>query len=109
MPALNVIPSGIDSMSTNLGIVDTHLRELKLHRTTLSFDFMCPLDGEGELIIGQWVSTHTPQYRATIENSSWDDRMYDVQRRSGGPSVMDAAQFHRLLISLGYATQRMPC
>jgi hypothetical protein len=22
---------------------------------------------------------------------------------------MDAAQFHRLLISLGYATQRMPC
>ncbi|KAJ6190653.1 hypothetical protein N7519_000674, partial [Penicillium mononematosum] len=131
MPALNVIPSGIDSMSTNLRDVSTHLRELKLHRTTLSFDFLCPLDGEGEPIIGslhwphlktleiedvppwlpsgKWVSNHTAQYRATIENNSWNDRMYDVQRRPGGPSVMDAAQFHRLLISLGYATQRMPC
>lgn len=50
-------------MSTNLRNVGTHLRELKLHRTTLSFDFMCPLDGEAELIIG---SLHWP-YLKTLE------------------------------------------
>ncbi|KAJ5459479.1 hypothetical protein N7530_011423 [Penicillium desertorum] len=63
MPALNVIPSGIDSMGTNLRNVSTHLRELKLHRTTLSFDFLCPLDGEGEPIIG---SLHWPHLK-TLE------------------------------------------
>ncbi|KAJ5503426.1 hypothetical protein N7463_006300 [Penicillium fimorum] len=131
MPALNIIPSGIDSMTINLRDLSIHLRELKLNRTALPFDFMCPLDGEAQPIIGtlhwpylkilefmdvpawlpsgQWTSNHTPEYRAEIENDRWNDQICDAERRWGGTSVMDAEQFHRLLISLGYATQCMPC
>ncbi|KAJ5170342.1 uncharacterized protein N7500_003125 [Penicillium coprophilum] len=130
MPALNVIPSGTDSMTINLRDLSTHLRELKLNRTTLPFDFLCPLDGTARPILGslhwpcleimelmdvppwlpsgKWASNHTPEYRAEIESDKWNDRICDAERRWGGTSVMDEEQFHRLLISLGYATQRMP-
>lgn len=63
MPALNVIPSGIDSTTINLRNLSNHLRELKLNRTTLPFDFLCPLDWEGQPIIG---SLHWP-YLKTVE------------------------------------------
>lgn len=63
MPALNVIPSGIDSTTINLRNISNHLRELKLNRTTLPFDFLCPLDGEGQPIID---SLHWP-YLKTVE------------------------------------------
>ncbi|KAI3092038.1 hypothetical protein CBS147338_8007 [Penicillium roqueforti] len=131
LPGLNVIPSGIDSLAINLRNLSVHLRELKLARTTLPFDFLCPLDGKGQPIIGslhwpylktleiqdvppwlpcgQWTSNHTVEYRAKIENDNWNDRIHDAERRWNGTSVMNDEQFHRLLISLGYATQRMPC
>ena len=48
MSALNVIPSGIDSMSLNLRDLSVHLRELKLKNKAVPFDFMCPLDMEGK-------------------------------------------------------------
>ncbi|CAI7586627.1 unnamed protein product [Penicillium viridicatum] len=63
MPALNVVPSGIDSTAINLRNLSNHLRELKLNRTTLPFDFLCPLDGEGQPVIG---SLHWP-YLRTLE------------------------------------------
>ena len=63
MPALNVVPSGIDSTTINLRNLSNHLRELKLNRTTLPFDFLCPLDGEGQPIIG---SLYWP-YLRTLE------------------------------------------
>ncbi|KAJ5791673.1 uncharacterized protein N7518_008684, partial [Penicillium psychrosexuale] len=131
LPGLNVIPSGIDSLAINLRNLSVHLRELKLARTTLPFDFLCPLDGKSQPIIGslhwpylktleiqdvppwlpcgQWTSNHTVEYRAKIENDHWNDRIHDAERRWNGTSVMNDEQFHRLLISLGYATQRMPC
>lgn len=52
MSALNVIPSGIDSMSLNLRDLSVHLQELKLKNTAIPFDFMCPLDGEGKPYTG---------------------------------------------------------
>lgn len=63
MPALNVTPSGIDSMTINLRNLSIHLRKLKLNRTTLAFDFLCPLDAKGQPIIG---SLHWP-YLETLE------------------------------------------
>jgi hypothetical protein len=48
MSALNLIPSGIDSLSDNLREFSTHLRELKFKSTPLPFDFLCPLEIEGE-------------------------------------------------------------
>ncbi|KAJ5876959.1 hypothetical protein N7455_000424 [Penicillium solitum] len=121
MPALNVIPSRVDSTTINLRNISNPLRELKLNKTTLPFDFLCPLDGEGQPIIGSlhWpylktveiedTSTHTAVHRARIENGKFNERMHDPERRWGGGSVIDEEQFHRLLISVGYATQRMPC
>ncbi|KAJ6083867.1 hypothetical protein N7467_008002 [Penicillium canescens] len=48
MSALNLIPSGIDSLSDNLREFSTHLRELKFKSPPLPFDFLCPLDREGK-------------------------------------------------------------
>jgi hypothetical protein len=53
MSALNLIPSGIDSLSDNLREFSTHLRELKFKGTPLPFDFLCPLDREGKPTIGE--------------------------------------------------------
>jgi hypothetical protein len=48
MPALNIIPSGVDSMSINLRHLSVHLEELKLNNTRVPYDFMCPLDETGQ-------------------------------------------------------------
>lgn len=47
MPALNVLPpSGTDALSINLQALSFRLRELKVEQTTLSLDFLCPLDSD---------------------------------------------------------------
>lgn len=48
MPALDIIPSGVDSMSINLRHLSVHLEELKLNNTRVPYDFMCPLDETGQ-------------------------------------------------------------
>lgn len=50
MPALNVIPSGIDSLAINSRDLSTCLRELRLESTTIPLDFMWPLNGDGQPI-----------------------------------------------------------
>lgn len=48
MSPLNVIPSGADSVSSNLRDLSIHLQQLKLVNTTIAYDFLFPLDGEGQ-------------------------------------------------------------
>jgi hypothetical protein len=52
MSPLNLIPSGVDSVSFNLRDISVHLQELKLVNTTIAYDFMCPLDEEGQPELG---------------------------------------------------------
>ncbi|OQE80897.1 hypothetical protein PENNAL_c0043G09330 [Penicillium nalgiovense] len=48
MSPLNVIPSGVDSVSSNLRGLSIHLQQLKLVNTTIAYDFLCPLDEKGQ-------------------------------------------------------------
>lgn len=48
MPALDIIPSGVDNMSINLRHLSLHLEELKLNNTRVPYDFMFPLDATGQ-------------------------------------------------------------
>jgi hypothetical protein len=48
MSPLDVIPSGVDSVSFNLGDLSLHLQQLKSVNTTIAYDFLCPLDEKGQ-------------------------------------------------------------
>ncbi|KGO75011.1 hypothetical protein PITC_032490 [Penicillium italicum] len=133
MPPLNVIPSGVDSMSSNLRDLSVHLRELKLMNTTIAYDFLCPLDKEGKpepgslhlnwpnleilelesvppwLPSGEPTFHNTPEAQAEIDNvEDWEDVICDAEAGWGWPELRTEEHFHRLLISLGYAARRMP-
>ncbi|KAJ6048450.1 uncharacterized protein N7446_011133 [Penicillium canescens] len=128
---LNVIPSGIDSMSINLRDLSVNLRELKFKNSALAYDFMCPLDGEGKPELGSlhwphlkileveyvrpWLPSGEPTYHYTAEDQAeinqiddWDWEICDLERGWLGPTERIEEHFHRLLISMGYAAQRMP-
>lgn len=45
---LDVIPSGVDSVSSNLRDLSIHLQQLKLVYTTIAYDLLCPLDEKGQ-------------------------------------------------------------
>ncbi|CAG8157003.1 unnamed protein product [Penicillium nalgiovense] len=132
MSPLNVIPSGVDSVSSNLRGLSIHLQQLKLVNTTIAYDFLCPLDEKGqpkpaslqlnrpylEVLelegIPPWLPSE-PTYHNTPEDQSeideienWEDVVCDVEAGWGWPELPTQEHFHRLLISLGYATQRMP-
>ena len=48
MSPLNVIPSGVDSLSSSLQDLSIHLQRLRLRDTTIAYDFLCPLDEKGQ-------------------------------------------------------------
>jgi hypothetical protein len=50
MPALNLIPSGIDTLPNNLRDISIHLRELKFQFTPILFEILCPLNEQGKPI-----------------------------------------------------------
>ncbi|KAJ5427214.1 hypothetical protein N7465_002284 [Penicillium sp. CMV-2018d] len=133
MSPLNVIPSGVDSVSSNLRDLSIHLQQLKLVNTTIAYDFLCPLDEKGQPQPGSlqlnwpylevlelegippWLPSGEPTYHNTPEDQSeideienWEDVICDVEAGWGWPELPIEEHFHRLLISLGYAAQRMP-
>ncbi|KAJ5985485.1 hypothetical protein N7499_008231 [Penicillium canescens] len=133
MCPLNVIPSGVDNVSSNLRDLSIHLKHLKLVNTTIAYDFLCPLDKKGQPKPGSlqlnwpylevlelegippWLPSGEPTYHNTPEDQSeineiedWEDVICDVEAGWGWPELPTEEHFHRLLISLGYAAQRMP-
>lgn len=48
MSPLNIIPSGVDNVSSNLRDLSIHLQQLKLVYTTIAYDLLCPLDEKGQ-------------------------------------------------------------
>jgi hypothetical protein len=52
MSPLNLVPSGVDSLSSNMRHLSIHLQELKLRNTAIAYDFMCPLDEAGRPKLG---------------------------------------------------------
>ncbi|CAG8899926.1 unnamed protein product [Penicillium egyptiacum] len=104
MSPLNVIPSGVDGVSSNLRDLSIHLQQLKLVNTTIAYDFLCPLDEKGEP-----TYHNTPEDQSEIDEiENWEDVICDVEAGWGWPELPTKEHFHRLLISLGYAAQRMP-
>ncbi|KAJ6101037.1 hypothetical protein N7499_000667, partial [Penicillium canescens] len=115
-----------------------HLEYIQARRTgkiylffALAYDFMCPLDGEGKPELGSlhwphlkileveyvrpWLPSGEPTYHYTAEDQAeinqiddWDWEICDLERGWLGPTERIEEHFHRLLISMGYAAQRMP-
>ncbi|KAJ5800546.1 uncharacterized protein N7518_002614 [Penicillium psychrosexuale] len=123
MPALNLIPSGIDGVSLNLRDLSVHLQELKLKRTSilrpaelgflhLNWPYLKILEIEfvpAWLPSGEWTYHNTPEDQAEIDNiEDWEDEICDVEAGWKYPKLRTEEHFHRLLISLGYAARRMP-
>ncbi|KAJ5520688.1 hypothetical protein N7463_001141, partial [Penicillium fimorum] len=125
MPVPNVIPFSIDILTINLRDLSTCLRGFKLGCVILSLDFMWPLNDDGHPTperaslwwphLETWEACSMPSWspsdadeQAEIDNiGDWDlgicHGKLDIKR-----SIQDEDHFHRLLISLGYAAQRMP-
>ncbi|KAL4901419.1 hypothetical protein BDW74DRAFT_187662 [Aspergillus multicolor] len=97
-PALDVLGlAGVDTLSASLQTMSTSLRELKLSRISVSLDLLFPLDTAGEPSPLQ-ETLEWPNLK-TIELSKMPPRL---------PSVLEEEHFHRLFISLGYASRKMP-
>ncbi|KAJ5827209.1 hypothetical protein N7447_003972, partial [Penicillium robsamsonii] len=125
---VNVIPSGVDGVNSNLRDLSVHLQQLRLVNTAIAYDFLFPLDGKGQPETGSlhlnwpyletlelefvppWLPSEDQADLDEYENESgnWDDVICDVEAGWGDLELRTEEHFHRLLISLGYATQRMP-
>ncbi|PYI11038.1 hypothetical protein BO78DRAFT_466690 [Aspergillus sclerotiicarbonarius CBS 121057] len=131
MPALNVLSSETDDLALTIRDLSLGLRVLKLKNTALSLDFLCPVDDYGQLTMlslhwahletielhsvppwlpsGKWLLRPSPKDETRI--AAIDDWEYEICHSEEGcvsRPVMDIAQFHRLFISMGHATRRMP-
>ncbi|KAJ9221894.1 hypothetical protein DTO207G8_1113 [Paecilomyces variotii] len=134
MPALNVLPpSGTDALSINLQALSFRLRELKVEQTTLSLDFLCPLDSDLKPISdlsslywphleilnfelvprftpsGEWLFHYTAELQAEVAAiDDWNAEICDLERGWSYRELINYDDFHRLFVSMGYAAQRMP-
>lgn len=68
MSPLNVIPLGVDGVSLNLRDLSVHLRELTLTNTAVLYDFLCPLDEDGQPELGSlhrsWPNLETLEVKS---------------------------------------------
>ncbi|KAL2848771.1 hypothetical protein BJX68DRAFT_276270 [Aspergillus pseudodeflectus] len=129
---------GIDELSSSLRLFSCNLRELRLRLMSVDMDFLFPLDERGnplpessslywphlETIALDGVAEYTPSGEwlfdyelesgdeedipdpATgdeIFESRWLREEYEISREK-----MNTEHFHRLFVSLGYASRRMP-
>ncbi|KAJ5782093.1 hypothetical protein N7457_003867 [Penicillium paradoxum] len=131
LPQLNLIPSGVDSVSVNLRDLSVQLRELRFKRSAIEYDFLYPLDRDGKpepsslhwphleileieyvrpwLPSGESVYSYTAEDQAMIDEiDDWDMELSDPERGWDRPSEMIDEHFHRVFISMGYAAQHMP-
>ncbi|KAE8316430.1 hypothetical protein BDV41DRAFT_573712 [Aspergillus transmontanensis] len=133
LPALNVLSTGADTLAINLQNLSISLRELKLEYTSLTLDFLWPLDDAGPplssrassylpnltsiefnyappwLPSGQWFTLPTPEDQEQTDNiEDWEEEICDWESGSVYQSINDDEQFHRFFISLGYAARHMP-
>ncbi|KAL3455860.1 hypothetical protein BJX64DRAFT_294641 [Aspergillus heterothallicus] len=133
LPALKLIPdTGIDLFSINLRQVSYQLRELYISATAVDTDFLCPLDNHNMptsnisaalwpnlekltlkqyppvLPSGVWLMNLTPEGQAEFDAIT--DMAYAILTDGSAPGrcIMDHESFHRVFISLGYATRGMP-
>ncbi|PYH95672.1 hypothetical protein BO71DRAFT_397783 [Aspergillus ellipticus CBS 707.79] len=134
MPGINVLTSETDTFSNNLRDLTFGLRKLMIEQTTLSLDWLLPLDKDGNpaastsnyhwpnleildldclpefLPTGEYLFRYSRQKEAEVARiDDWEDAICD---REIWPwperEIVKDELFHRLFISLGYAVQRMP-
>ncbi|RAL00814.1 F-box protein [Aspergillus ibericus CBS 121593] len=131
MPALNVLSSEVDRLAVTLRDLSFSLRVLKLNKLSLSLDFLCPLDDDGQpkttslcwphlevielssippwLPSGKWLLRPKPEAEADIAAiDDWEEEICHSERGHVARRIMEVEQFHRLFISLGYAARHMP-
>ncbi|KAF7616232.1 hypothetical protein AFLA_009730 [Aspergillus flavus NRRL3357] len=133
LPALNVLSTEVDTLAINLQGLSISLRELKLEYTSLTLDFLWPLDNVGHplsstaslnwpnltrmefnyvppwLPSGQWLALPTPDDQEQIDKiEDWEEEICDWESGCVDRSTNDDEQFHRFFISLGYAARHMP-
>ncbi|KNG81400.1 hypothetical protein ANOM_010509 [Aspergillus nomiae NRRL 13137] len=137
LPALTVISTETDTFSINLQNLSTVLQELRLDNTSLSPDFLWPLDESGRplpsdgtlewpnlrilelndfppfLPSGKWLALPTPEEQARIDQpndeiSAPEDLIGDNDRGWACREMVDHEEFHRLFTSIGHAARHMP-
>ncbi|GLA63386.1 hypothetical protein AtubIFM54640_004528 [Aspergillus tubingensis] len=131
LPALNVLSSDTDSLAVTVRDLSINLRTLKLQKTALTLDFLCPIDDFGQptlpdlhwphletielndvprwLPSGKWLTHPTPEYQARIAAiEDWDWIICHSEEGFVERPVFEIEQFHRLFTSLGHAARRMP-
>ncbi|KAE8365088.1 hypothetical protein BDV27DRAFT_157283 [Aspergillus caelatus] len=126
-----------DAFTINLRDLSTVLQELKLYNTSLSSDFLWPLDESGrplqntgalqwpDLMIlelnyvppflpsGKWLALPTPEEQAKIDEpnegiSSPDDIICDCECGFARREMVDTEEYHRFFTSMGHAARHMP-
>ncbi|KAF7616231.1 hypothetical protein AFLA_009729 [Aspergillus flavus NRRL3357] len=137
LPALNVLSTETDTFTINLRALSTVLQELKLYNTSLSSDFLWPLDKAGRplpnsgtlqwpnltiielndvppfLPSGKWLALPTPEEQAGLDEpdeeiSSPDDVIWDYDRGYASRKMVDDEEYHRFFTSMGRAARHMP-
>ncbi|CEL11920.1 hypothetical protein ASPCAL15014 [Aspergillus calidoustus] len=132
MSALNVLNAGVDTLAGSLRGLTYVLRELRLTYVTISLDFLCPLNPEGQPTAnctshwpnlqvltlhrsppftpqGKWLALpDTEEQQIIDEVSDWETEICNTERGFISRPVLDAEQIHRLSISWGLAARHMP-
>ncbi|KJK68654.1 hypothetical protein P875_00075827 [Aspergillus parasiticus SU-1] len=119
LPALNVMSTETDTFTINLRVLSTVLQELKLYNTSLSSDFLWPLD-KAEiddvppfLPSGKWLALPTPEEQARLDEpddeiSSPDDVIWDYDRGYARRQMVNNEEYNRFFTSMGHAARHMP-
>ncbi|PWY65691.1 hypothetical protein BO70DRAFT_366642 [Aspergillus heteromorphus CBS 117.55] len=134
MPGINVLTSETDTFSNNLRDLTFGLQKLMIEQTSLSLDWLFPLDKDAQpaagtshyhwpnleildldslpefLPTGEYLFRYSRQKEAEVARiDDWEDAICD---REIWPwpdrELVKDELFQRLFISLGYAVQRMP-